>query len=320
MRISLRVLRYVVTTAEAGNVTEAARRLHVSQPSVSAAIAQIEEQFGVQVFVRHHARGMTLTSAGQRLVHDARLLLSHARDFEENTRSLGSALQGEITVGSFITLTARFMPGLLTGFALLHPRIQVKMEEGDQQEILDGLLSGRVEIALSYDYALPDEVLGETLAILPPHLIVSHTHPLAGRETVSLREVIDEPFILLDLPHSRDYFARLFASCGLQPRIAFRSRSFEFIRGLVGRGHGYTILNVVPRSTSSYDGSRVAAVPIEDDVTAVGIMRLRLRRHAMRPAVEAFWSYLDRALAAEGLPAAASIAAREVDAVPDRLA
>lgn len=295
MTVSLRVLRYVVAAADAGNITEAARRLNVSQPSVSAAVLQLEAMVGFPVFVRHHARGVTLTSAGARLVHDARQLLGHADDFGHSARSLGEQLQGEIAVGCFVTLTARFLPRVLAGFARRHPGISVRLEEGNQEELLQSLLSGRTELAVSYNYALPEDVLGERLADLPPHVMVAATHPLAGQGAVSLRAFADEPFILLDLPHSRDYFAGLFAACGMEPRIASRSRSFEFIRGMVGHGLGYSLHNVLPCTDVAYDGSRVAALPIQEALAPVRIMRLRLRRGAMRPAVQAFWSFLDGA-------------------------
>jgi DNA-binding transcriptional LysR family regulator len=113
MRFSLRALRYMVETADAGSVTEAAKRLNISQPSISAALSEIEA--GIQVFVRHLAKGVTLSPAGQRLVNDARLLLNHARDFAQSAQSLGNTLHGEIVVGSFLTLATRFMPELLSG-------------------------------------------------------------------------------------------------------------------------------------------------------------------------------------------------------------
>ena len=203
MKVSLRALRYLVATAEVGNITEAARGLYVSQPSVSAAIAQIEDDYGVQVFIRHHARGVTVTSAGQALVKNARLLLNHARDFDEGAVSLGEDPKGEISVGCFAMLATRFMPGLLTEFGKAHPGISLRLEEGDQQEILQSLLSGRTEIAVSYGFALSPEILGELLVELPPFVIVGAKEPLARRSKVSLRELEEEPFLLLDLPKIR---------------------------------------------------------------------------------------------------------------------
>jgi DNA-binding transcriptional LysR family regulator len=308
MNLSLRALGYVVATADAGSVTAAANRLNVSQPSVSAAVAQVEAELGVQIFVRHHARGMSLSAAGQRFVNEARLLLNHARDFGQSVGALGDALRGEIVVGSFVTLATRFMPGLLSAFAGRFPGISVRLEEGDQEEILQGLSSGRTEIALSYGFALPEEILAERLAELPPYVMLAADHRLAGRRKASLADLAEEPFILLDLPHSRDYFFGLFAACGIEPRIVFRSRSYELIRGLVGHGHGYTIHNAVPRTTSAYDGSRVAVVPIAERLAPVHVTSLRLKRHTSRPAVEAFAGFLRQAFAPDGLFAPASLA------------
>jgi DNA-binding transcriptional LysR family regulator len=314
MKFSLRVLRYVVETADAGSLTEAARHLNVSQPSISTALSQIEAELGVQIFVRHLAKGVTLTPAGQRFINDARLLLSHARDFEQSAQSLGNTLHGEIVVGSFLTLATRFMPGLISGFSRRHAGIAVKLEEGDQQEIIDSLISGRTEIALSYSFALPDEIAGEKLAELPPYILLSANHRLAARRHVSLADLRGESFILLDLPHSRDYFFGLFAASGIEPRIAFRSRSFELIRGLVGHGQGYSIHNAVPRTTIGYDGSRIAVVPLAKRLPPTHVTLLRLKRHTLRPAVKIFADFATEAFAIGGLFAPGSIAPAGIDA------
>lgn len=314
MRFSLRALRYMVETADAGSVTEAAKRLNVSQPSISAALSQIEAELGIQVFVRHLAKGVTLSPAGQRLVNDARLLLNHARDFAQGAQSLGNTLHGEIVVGSFLTLATRFMPGLLSGFRQRQPGISVKLEEGNQQEIIDALMSGRIELALSYSFAMPDDIAGDKLCELPPYILLSADHPLARRPAISLAELRDEPFILLDLPHSRDYFFGLFAAAGIEPRVAFRSRSFEMIRGLIGHGQGYSIHNAVPRTTIGYDGSRIAVVPIVEPLPPTHVTVLRLKRHTPRPAVQSFADYTRDAFAIGGVFGPGSIAPPGIDA------
>ena len=315
MDLSLRMLRYLVAAADCGLVTEAARRLNVSQPSVSSAIAEIEALVGVQLFIRHHARGVTLTPAGEHFVKEARLLLKHAQDFAQSARALGGALKGEIAVGCFLTLAVRFMPALLARFAQHHPGIAVTLEEGDQEEILAMLLSGRTELALAYGFALPEDVLAEPLADLPPYLIVAANHRLAGHERVSLKELADEPFVLLDLPLSRDYFFGLFRAVGIEPRVVFRSRSHELIRGLVAHGHGFAIHNAIPGTPVTYDGSRVAVLAIEEALPPVRVTLLRLRRHAPRPAVEAFAGFLRQSFAPGGPFAPGSITPPRVDAM-----
>ncbi|WP_421698087.1 LysR family transcriptional regulator [Ancylobacter sp.] len=310
MNISLRALRYVVATADFGNLTEAARHLNVSQPSISAAIAQFEAEYGVQVFVRHHAKGVTTTIAGTRIINEARLLLNHARDFGQNARAMADEVRGEIAVGCFWTIATHFMPGLLSTFAGSHPGITVSLDEGDQQLILDAVISGRTEMALSYEFARPEEVMAEPLAELPPYAVLHPDHPLAQRERISLADLRDEPFILLDLPHSRDYFMGLFHAVGVEPQIAFRSRAYELTRGLVGHGRGYTIQNVLPRTQITHDGGRVASVPLTDRLPPVRLVSLRLRRQTPRPAVEVFARHLKSAFAPGGIFAPGTLSPR----------
>ena len=301
MNVSLRVLRYVVATADFGNLTEAAKHLNVSQPSISAAIAQFEAACGVQVFVRHHAKGVTTTIAGTRIVNEARLLLNHARDFGQNVRAMADEVRGEIAVGCFWTIATHFMPSLLSAFAQSHPGITVSLDEGDQQQIFDAIVSGHTELALSYEFARPEEVVAEQLAELAPYAVLHHDHPLAQRDRISLADLRDEPFILLDLPHSRDYFMSLFRSVGLEPNIVFRSKAYELTRGLVGHGWGYTIQNVLPRTQTTHDGGRVAAVPLTDRLEPVRLVSVKLRRQAPRPAVEVFARHLKQAFSPGGI-------------------
>lgn len=308
-------MRYVVAAADCGHVTEAARRLNVSQPSVSSAIAELETTIGVQLFIRHHARGVSLTPAGERVINEARILLKHARDFAQNASEHGTQLKGQIVIGCFHTLAVRFMPALLSRFAQLHPGITVALHEGDQAELLAMLLSGRSELALSYSFALPEEVAAEPLAELPPYAIVSADHRSAAEDRVSLRRLAEDPFVLLDLPHSRDYFSSLFHAVGVEPRIVFRSRSHELIRGLVAHGHGFAIQNAIPATTLVYDGGRVAVLALEEDLPPTRIMSLTLKRHTLRPAVAAFASFLTEAFAPGGMFAPGSVTAPRVDAM-----
>ena len=268
MKLSLRQLRYVVAAADCGHLTDASKRLNVSQPSISNAISELEGEIGVSLFIRHHARGVTLTPVGERVINEARLLLKHAQDFAQNAMDFGDAPKGDIAVGCFLTLAIRFMPGLLAGFAQRHPGITVTLHEGDQEELIGMLQSGRIEFALAYSLALPDDIHAEALIDLPPHVIVAADHPLAHRRTVSLKELADDAFILLDLPYSRDYFFGLFRSVGIEPRIVFRSRSQELIRGLVAHGHGFTIQNAIPATTIAYDGNSIAVLGLEEHIAA----------------------------------------------------
>jgi DNA-binding transcriptional LysR family regulator len=287
-RLSLRALRYFVSAAETGSVTLGARLMRVSQPSISAAIAQLEADLKVQLFVRHHAKGLSLTLAGDRLLVQARGLLAHAREVELFAGAMGGAQSGEVSAACFITLAPFLLPGLLPAFATRYPEISLEIEEGNQAEVLERLRSGRCEVALTYAYGLSDEFEVELLAELPPTVILSPDHPLARRREVSLKELAGAPMILLDLPHTRDYFVSLFRAVRIEPRIAYRTKSYEMVRGLAARGLGFGILNAIPRVPWTYDGNKVVAVPIAEELPNILVVCLRLKKHAARPAVATF--------------------------------
>jgi DNA-binding transcriptional LysR family regulator len=287
-RLSLRALRYFVAAAETGSVTGGAQQVRVSQPSISAAIARLEADLKVQLFVRHHAKGLSLTLSGDRLLVQARSLLAHARELEQFAGTMGDAQRGEVSAGCFITLAPFLLPGLLSDFAESYPEISVNMEEGNQAEVLEQLRSGRCEVALTYAYGLSDEFEAEVLAELPPRIILAHDHPLARRRQISLKELAGAPMILLDLPHTRDYFLSLFRSVKIEPRVARRTRSYEMVRGLAARGLGFGILNAIPRLPWTYDGKKIVAVPIAEEMPNILVVSLRLKRAAARPAVSLF--------------------------------
>src|SRR5437868_3184836 len=128
--------------------------VRISQPSISAAIARLEADLKVPLFVRHHAKGLSLTLSGDRLLVQARGLLAHARELEQFAGAMGGAQRGEVSAGCFITLAPFLLPGLLARFAARYPEIALNIEEGNQAEVLEDLRSGRSEVALSYAYGL----------------------------------------------------------------------------------------------------------------------------------------------------------------------
>ncbi len=296
MNISLRLLRYVTAAADCANVTEAARRLQVSQPSVSAAIAELEQMLGVTIFVRHHAKGVTLTPAGQRLITEARLLLKHAEEFSKTAEALGDTDRGEITVGCFPTLAALYMPSIMQEFAERHPLITLRLEEGDQEQLLRDLAQGRIEMAFSYAYGAPPGFDTKPLLTLPPVVSLPANHRLARAPDVSLTELEKEPLIFFDSPFIRDYTTSLFDALGIQPNIRIKVRSFELMRGLVARGHGFAVHAAVPHSTTTYDGGQVVVKPLRDKVPHAQVVSVTPGSHLMRPAVKIFEDFLQNSL------------------------
>ncbi|TXH35493.1 MAG: LysR family transcriptional regulator [Rhodospirillaceae bacterium] len=286
MSYTLKQLRYFVAAAEAGSVTGAGQRLHVSQPSISAAIAQLEERFGVALFIRHHAQGLSLTAAGRRLLTEAKALLDHAEDLRQRAIGLGKDLAGDLHVGCFQTFAPLVLPQVLREFAVAFPDITVHLHENHVQGVLDTLRGGQSELALTYDLALGEDIDFTPLTEVPLYAFIAEGHPLAGEERVSLRALVDYPMILLSLPQSRDYFLSILYSQRLQPRIAYETPSFEMMRGLVANSDGFSIMHSRPASEFSLDGRRLAYRPLAESLrpTQLGIARLSVSRPTRKAA------------------------------------
>ncbi len=290
-KFTLRQLDYFVMAAESESLAEAAARANVSQPSISTAIAKLEDHLGIQLFVRHHAQGISLTHAGRRVLGDARNLLRQAADFEDNAADSGEALRGTLEIGCFVTFAPAFMPALITAFSRLHPDVSLSLHEATQDELVTGLTSGRLDLALLYDLELPDRIHCEHVATGHPYALLRADHPLARRRRIRLQDLADEPFILLDVPPSRTYFLGLFEAAGLKPEVAFASSSLEMVRGLVGCGGGFSLLVTRPHGDATYDGSALAIRPIDVGSKPSDISLARLDQITPTRLMETFSSF-----------------------------
>jgi len=298
MQFTLKHLRYFTAAAEHSSVTAAARAIHVSQPSISEAIAHLEDVFDLQLFIRHHAQGLSPTPAGRRLLLEARSLLAHADDLEQSARGLADALAGDLDVGCFITFASLLMPGLLGAFAARFPDIGVRLHEDHTEALLASLRAGRFDLALTYDLNLGPDLAFEPLAEVPFHVVLPARHRLARRPAVSLRELIDEPLVLLGLPQSRDYFLSIFYGLGLQPRVAHETPSFEMVRGLVANGHGYSVMHSRPVSEQALDGMRLVYRPVSEKIRPTQLGLIRRKDARPRRMVTAFAEFCRESLTA----------------------
>ncbi|MEV0829346.1 LysR family transcriptional regulator [Nonomuraea rubra] len=278
-------LRYFAAAAELGSMTSAARELMVSQSAVSTAVAQLEKELGVQLLLRHHARGLSLTAAGAEFLRELRGYLAHTEELAETARSAGQVLIGRLTIGCFATLGPFELPRLLSACERDHPEIQVSVIEAEHATLKQALRAGRCELALMYGYDLDDDIESVRMGTAPAYVLVAKDHPLARRKKVRLDDLAGEPMVLLDLPHSRDYFEHLVESAGFTPDVRHRTTGFETVRALVANGLGWSVLNQRPASPTTYDGKEVAELEILDpleplDVVLASMRGVRLTRRA----------------------------------------
>lgn len=291
IRYSLRQLRYFVVAAETLSFTAAAKQLHVSQPSVSTALSDIEEVFGVQLFIRHHAQGLSLTQAGHSLLRDARSLLRHAEALQSEALELGSKLSGSIAFGCLVSVAPQAVPYLMRNFQKTYPDIQLDITEADQEVLIQRLFDGSLEIALSYNLEVPPEIEFTPLIDLPPYALLPLGHPLVDKKNIKLSDLAEYPYVLLDLPLSREYFLSLFNSENLNPNISYRSTSSEVMRGIVANGGGVALLNFPLGNMHALDGQPFTVQRLAPGYQALTLGLMRIKQSKERRVVQHFSEY-----------------------------
>lgn len=259
-------------------MTEGARDMHVAQSALSTSIAQLERSLGVQLFVRQRSKGLALTEAGEQLLRDSRSLLEQVDEISDNVRGQHFDVRGTLRLACFVTLAPFVLPKLISRVEQEFPLLRVEIIEADLDGTLDLLLSGSVEAAIAYQFEDKHDLHFDRLFRTDPHLILAADHPLADRESLSLAELAGQDFVLLDIPHSREYFLRMLEEAGVPPQIRYSSHSYETVRSLVARGRGYSILNQVPQSPRTYDGGEVRALKILDDVKPLDVCLVRVAK------------------------------------------
>ena len=302
MRFTLRQLQFFVAACEAGTVTLAAQRENISQSAVSAALAELERSLGVQLLIRHHAHGVAPTPAGRKLLVQARSLLQQATELDRVASELTEEVAGRIALGCLVTLAPIITPQLCQEFLQSHPNVDIDLREGGQDELLSLLRHGELNLALTYDLDIPNDIAYDRLAELPPCALLPADHPLAKRSEVDLAELAAEPYILVDLPLSRDYFRALFISKGLQPHIAMRSSHLETIRSLVANGFGYSLLNVRPILDRALDGRPLVIVPLTGDHRPMYLGTASLAGARQPKAVAAFLDHCRASISDASIP------------------
>lgn len=287
MRYTLKQLGYCLAAAETSSVTRASEMMNVSQPSISAAISHLEDTFNIQIFIRHHAQGLSLTPAGKRFIQQAKRFMTQAEGLEAYAKELGDTISGNLDVGCISTVAAIAMPALMRTFYFKFPGASVHCIDGNQEQLLEGLQSGRFELALTYDLQIGNDYTFYSLVELPPYAILPLDHPLAESDSVSLTELAGYPMVMLDLPLSREYFRSLFLSVGSEPNVAYRGNTLEMVRSLVGNGFGYSLQNVHlhhsltlkenPAGVAAVDGTRYRALPLSDKLLSLrfGLVSLK---------------------------------------------
>ena len=265
LRFTLRQLEYFVAVGEEGSIAQASDRVNVSSPSISAAISQLEEEFGLALFVRKHAHGLSLTQAGRQFMDQAKRVLSETEALNRLAGDISGVVQGPLNIGCLLTFAQVLLPAIRRAFEDRYPDTHVRQTEADQTSLIEQLRRADIDLALSYDLEIPPDLEFLPLRSLPPYAMLPSDHPLAGELQVSISDLLDHPMVLLDLPLSADYFLSFFEGEDRAPKIVERTRDMAVLRSLVANGFGYGLANIRPNSDLAPDGRQLKFVPLSGD-------------------------------------------------------
>jgi LysR family hydrogen peroxide-inducible transcriptional activator len=262
---SLRQLQYAVAVAETGGFRRAAERCHVSQPSLSAQLAQLESVLGVRLFERDRRRVLP-TAAGEALVARAKRVLVDADDLAAAAAQLGDPLAGPLHLGVIPTVSPYLLPDATSALRASCPRLSVRWTEEKTDVLLASLREGRLDGVLLARVAGLDDLECATVIEDPFVLATPHGHPLArGRRPARLADLEGETALLLEDGHClRDQALALCTRFRVQ-EADFRATSLTTLVQMVLGGGGVTLLPAMSLPVENRGGAlavRRFAVPV----------------------------------------------------------
>jgi DNA-binding transcriptional LysR family regulator len=256
-----------LAVAEAGTISAAAEKLHVSPSALSAAITELERSLQVELLRRRKAKGVTLTPTGEVVLPRARLLLHHASELQADARGEERGVSGLVRIGCYPSLAPTALPALISDFTRAHPDARLEVYENTQDELSKGLESGQLDLAIMYDLDLDPTWRSASLAHLPPRAVLPAGHRLARRAgALDLADLRDDPMVLLDAPPSSGHAYSCCARAGFTPRVIYRARTYATARSFAGLGFGWTLLLQRPSANVTYEGRPVVVKDISAPV------------------------------------------------------
>ena len=258
--MELRHLRYFVALAETLSFTRAAERVHVTQSTLSHQIRQLEDEIGQPLFDRIGKKVVT-TEAGE-------LFLAHAtRALKEVDHGIalltpgGSGLTGEVRIGATHTFNIGLIPECVALFLARHPSVRVRVDELSADQIGAKLHAGELDIGIAYKPPGPTDLWFEPLYNEEMVLVVSDSHPFAGRKRLRMVELHQQRLVLLpEYFATRSLLEECFQASGAEPIVVAEMSTIAPMLGLVLRAPigAIVAINAVPEGMSG-----LTVIPLE---------------------------------------------------------
>lgn len=294
---TLRQLQYFVAIADAGQISKAALRCHVTQSSITASLKGLEETVGASLFTRH-SNGVRLTEAGVRFLRHAQLIEAAVKDAVAAASVEPVHFTGTVRLGVTETITAYVLPSLLPVIEQKFPNLDLEVVEHPRQDIERLVLSDDLDMALLLASNLPEggHVACETLLKSPRQLWGHPEHPLMLADRVGLADVAQHDYILLDMDEHIATVRKYWDQYGLAPKVRLQSCSIEAVRSLVAAGRGIAILSDLVYRPWSLEGQRVIRRVVADKIPSMDVGLVWRAAPALQSNVSVFREFLSGAM------------------------
>ena len=254
--MELRQIKYFIEVAQREHVTEAANALHVAQSAVSRQIFNLEEELGVDLFIRE-GRTVRLTRIGQVFLEHMEKAMNVIDDAKQEVEEYLDPDKGTLQIGFSASLASYILPTAILYFRKQYPNVKFVLNQGSHNELMDAVTKGEMNIALVGPLPTENEKIKSSVLFTEDIVaLLSTNHPLANRSTLKLIELRDDSFVLF--PEGfilRDVIMEGCLQRGFQPNVSFEGKDLDAIKGLVSAGLGVTLLpevtlvDCLPRAT-----------------------------------------------------------------------
>ena len=282
MRPTLRQLEYIVAVAETGQIGLAAARLNVSQPSLSAQLAEVETDLGVTLFQRGRT-GAKITPVGEEVVRRARQILHDIQDLRAAAQG-GGIFQGRLRLGVLPSIGPYLLPAVVQRLHKNHPSLRLIVREENTRDLDEGLRSGRLDMIIS----TPEDHPGSAKTHLFTEKLwaaVTLDHPTLSKRTgLKLSALEGQTFLTLGSGHRLSHIvAGLAANAGGRVSDEYEGTSLDAIRLMAATGAGIAILPSIYAATEVRRGTDVSLHALLDPAASRDIALIHPQTPLARP-------------------------------------
>jgi DNA-binding transcriptional LysR family regulator len=296
--LNLNQLRVFYHAAKNLNYTVAARELFITQPAVTAQMKAFEEACNLKLF-RKKGRNLILTDEGRALFGYAEKIFKHEKEIENAIAEMHELKRGVLSLGTTKAYARYFMPLMLSTFHESYPDVKIQLYEGSSLDMTTSLLEYKNEVAVIAKAVDLPEVNFFPFSKEEMAVIVAPDHHLLEKKAVSFKELAEEPFIMKEKGSgTRKLVEQAFANANCEPNILMETSNTEFIKQLVQRGDGLSIV-VKEAVALELAEKKLAQVPLKGSQIYLDVSIAYLKDQPLSPPARAFVDTLTKLRAEE---------------------